>query len=47
MDWPKWERFTGDFAELAEAVRGRRHIAVTLEEDLAVQETLLLASGMT
>ena len=47
MDWPKWERFTGDFAELAEAVRGLRHIAVTLEEDLTVQETLLLASGMT
>jgi predicted dehydrogenase len=47
MDWPKWERFTGDFAELAEAVRGRGHIAVSLEEDLAVQETLLLASGMT
>ena len=34
-------------AGLMEAVRGRAHIAVTLEEDLAVQETLLLASGMT
>jgi predicted dehydrogenase len=46
MDWPKWERFAGDFAELAAAVRGRGQIAVSLEEDLAVQEALLLASGM-
>jgi hypothetical protein len=36
----------GDFAELAEAVRAKRPLAVTPEEDLLVQETLLRASEM-
>jgi predicted dehydrogenase len=46
MDWPKWERFAGDFAEFAAAIRGRVELSVTAEVDIAVQETLLLASGM-
>jgi len=46
LDWPKWERFAGDFAELAAAVRGKAQLCATPEDDLAVQETLLLASGM-
>ena len=46
-EWPKWERFVGEFAELAAAVRGKGRLSVTLEEELAVHETLLLASGMT
>jgi len=45
-EWPKWERFVGEFAELAAAVRGKVRISVTAEQEIAVQETLLLASGM-
>jgi predicted dehydrogenase len=46
LNWPKWERFAGDFTELAAAVRGQAQLCATPEDDLAVQETLLLASGM-
>jgi predicted dehydrogenase len=46
LEWPKWERFVGDFAELAAAVRGKGQLTATPEDDIAVQETLLLASGM-
>jgi predicted dehydrogenase len=46
LDWPKWERFAGDFAELAGAIRGKSQLSATPEDDLAVQKTLLLASGM-
>ncbi len=46
QEWPQWERFVGDFAELAAAVRGKRQLSVTLEQELAVHETLLLASGV-
>jgi predicted dehydrogenase len=45
-EWPKWERFVGDFAELAAAVRGKVRTSVGLEEEIAIQETLLLAAGM-
>ncbi len=45
-EWPTWERFVGDFAELAAAVRGQRQLSVTPEQELAIQQTLLLASGM-
>ena len=41
-----FRRYVGDFAELAEAVRLQRPLAVTPEEDLLVQETLLRASEM-
>lgn len=43
---PPYERYTGDFAELARAVRGEKPLSVTLDEELLVQETVLLASGM-
>jgi predicted dehydrogenase len=46
LDWPKWVRFAGDFAELAQAIRGKGQLSATAEDDLVVQETLLLASGM-
>ena len=46
LDWPKWERFAGDFVELAQAVRGKAQLCVTPDDDLAVQEVLLLASAM-
>jgi hypothetical protein len=43
---PGYKRFVADFAELAAAVRSERPLTVTLEEELAVQETLLKASDM-
>ena len=45
-EWPKWERFAGEFVELAAAVRGQRQLSVTPEQEIAIHETLLLASGM-
>ena len=44
--WPDWERFAGDFVELAAAVRGQGQLSVTPDQELAIHETLLLASGM-
>lgn len=41
-----YERYVGDFQELAAAIRGDKPIAVTPEEDLMVQEALIEASGM-
>jgi predicted dehydrogenase len=41
-----YTRYTGDFAELAAAVRGEGRLSVTPEEDLLVEETLLRASAM-
>lgn len=46
LAWPQWEQFVGDFADLATAVRGNGQTSVPLDEELAVQEALLLASGM-
>lgn len=46
QEWPHWERFVGEFAELAAVVRGQRNLSVTPEQELAIQETLLAASGM-
>ena len=43
---PSYKRFEADFAELAAAVRGERKLNVTLDEEVAVQETLLKACGM-
>ena len=39
-------RYDGDFADLARVIRGEKALAFTPEHDLAVQETVLLASGM-
>jgi predicted dehydrogenase len=44
--WPDWERFAGDFAELAAAVRGQRQLCVTPQQELDIHDTLLRASGM-
>ena len=41
-----FRRYAGDFIELAEAIQSGRPLAVTAEEDLAVQEVLLRASEM-
>ncbi|MGH9674908.1 MAG: Gfo/Idh/MocA family protein [Bryobacteraceae bacterium] len=43
---PEFTRYTGDFRELADAVRNRKPLSVRLEEDLLVQEALLRASEM-
>ena len=40
-------RYDGDFADLAKVIRGEKALGFSREHDLAVQETLLLASGMT
>jgi predicted dehydrogenase len=45
-EWPTWERFVGEFIELAAAIRGERTLSVTPEQEIAIQETLLAASGM-
>lgn len=41
-----YTRYVDDFVELAAAMRGERKLAVTPEQDLMVQETMLRASGM-
>jgi len=46
IELPPFRRYVGDFAELAAAVRAKRPLAITPEEDLLVQETLLRASEM-
>jgi predicted dehydrogenase len=46
VNLPGYKRYEADFAELAAAVRGERKLNVTLDEEVAVQETLLKASGM-
>lgn len=38
-------RYDGDFADLAKVIRGEKAFEFTPEHDLAVQETVLLASG--
>jgi predicted dehydrogenase len=39
-------RYDGDFADLAKVIRGEKTFGFSPEHDLAVQETLLLASGL-
>lgn len=39
-------RYDGDFADLAKVIRGEKTLSFTPEHDLAVEETVLLASGM-
>jgi predicted dehydrogenase len=43
---PAYQRYEGDFAELAAAVRSERHLSVSLEDELLVAETLLRVSEM-
>jgi len=46
VELPPYERYVGDIAALARAVRGERALETTAETELAVHETLLEASGM-
>lgn len=39
-------RYDGDFADLAKVIRGEKPFTFTPEHDFAVQETLLLSSGL-
>jgi len=43
---PSYRRYVGDFAELAEAIRAKRPLEITPQEDLLVHEALLRASEM-
>lgn len=43
---PVYQRYVGDFAELAGAVRGEAALSVSLDEELLVAETVLRASDM-
>jgi predicted dehydrogenase len=40
-------RYDGEFADLAQVIRGEKAFAFSPEHDLAVQETVLLASGLS
>jgi hypothetical protein len=43
---PKYDRYVGDFVELAAAIRGERPLSVTFDEELRVHEALLRACEM-
>ena len=43
---PPYERYVGDMAALAAAVRGEKPLHVSFQEDLIVQEAVIQASGM-
>ena len=43
---PKYERYVADAADMARVLRGEKEFAFSPEHDLAVQESLLLASGL-
>ena len=43
---PRYERYAGDMAALAAAVRGELPLHVSHDEDIIVQEALIAASGM-
>jgi predicted dehydrogenase len=43
---PKYERYVGDFVELAAAVRSGKPLSVTLDEELRVHEAVLRACEM-
>ncbi len=46
VTFPRVSRYDGDFADLAKVLRGEKSFGFSVAHDLAVQETLLLASGM-
>jgi predicted dehydrogenase len=43
---PAYRRYVDDFVELATAIRSRKPLSVSLQEELLVEETLLRASHM-
>lgn len=46
VKFPKYDRYVGDAADMAKAIRGESAFAFTPEHDLAVQEALLTACEM-
>jgi predicted dehydrogenase len=46
VELPEYRRYVGEFMELAQAIRTNTSLAVSLDHELAVQETLLRASEM-
>ena len=44
---PGHTRYDGDFADLARVIRGEKPLDFSPSHDLAVQEAVLLASGLT
>ncbi|MBI5772558.1 MAG: Gfo/Idh/MocA family oxidoreductase [Verrucomicrobia bacterium] len=46
VSFPKLPRYDADFADLAKVIRGEKQFAFTPAHDLAVQETILRASGL-
>jgi predicted dehydrogenase len=46
LSFPKFSRYTADAADMARCIRGERKFAFSKEHDLAVQETVLRASGV-
>ncbi len=46
VELPAYERYAGDIAALARAVRGEQPLATTADDELAAHEVLLEASGM-
>jgi predicted dehydrogenase len=47
VQFPKYERYVDDAAEMARVIRGEKETDFSYEHDLAVQETVLRASGLT
>ena len=43
---PAYTRYVGDLADLASAIRGERKLAVSLDEEMKIHQTLLAASEM-
>ncbi len=46
IKFPKYERYTPEFKELAACIREKRSLGITPENDLLVQQTLLRACGV-
>jgi len=46
VDLPPYERYRADFEDLAQSLRTGRPLAASLDDELAVHEVLLRASGM-
>ena len=46
VELPPYQRYVGDMAALARAVRGEEPLHVSFDEDIVVQEALIKASGM-
>ena len=47
MTFPKYARYVDDAADMARVIRGEKSTDFTPEHDLAVQNALLQASGMS